>query len=163
MFRNLSVLYCLALLASCNFQKSTNTQESAQEQEISSDSIKVFLREKNFDIVANAQVVITYEIKKTLIDGTTDEYSNKVVLKDTLTLQKSEILLSFLKNDASYDWTEEGPFTDFNPARQFLVRNESQRIILLIDANADKMGFINLEGQKVVKLSTDFSRLLSTL
>ncbi len=140
-----------------------NSKGNTEEQEISSDKIKVFLREKNFDIVANAELVVAYDIKKTHIEGTTNEYSNKVVLKDTLTLQKSEILLSFLKNDASYDWTEEGPFTDFNPARQFLVRNESQRIILLIDANADKMGFINLEGQKVVKLSTDFSRLLSTL
>ena len=162
MFRNLVLIFFLTFLASCNCQKSASTDVKSEE-EISSDKIKGFLRVKNFEILTDAKTVVAYDIKKTLIEGTTDEYSNKVILRDTLETERAKSLLALLKDDSSYDWTDDENSSDFNPVRQFLVRNDSQRIILLINENAKKMGVINLEGQKVIKLSKEFSNLLDNL
>ena len=127
---------------------------------ISNEKIKMFLRNKNFDIVTGADMVIVYDIKKNLIEGTTDEYSNKLVLKDTLENEKAEKLLTFIKDDSSYDWNPKQTYSNFNPIRQFMIRNNSQRIFLLINEKYDTMSFVNLDGQKLVALSDNFSKFL---
>lgn len=154
---------CLAFLVSCNGQKTIKTDEVNEPSSISSEKIKVFLREENFDLLASADVVVIYDIKKALIEGTTDEYSNKVFLKDTLEKKNVEKLVALLKNDSSYDWTFKESKTDFNATRQFLVKNNTKRIFLLVDEKTMKMGFINLEGQKVVKISNRLSTYLKNL
>lgn len=163
MFRNLIFVYGLIFLVSCNGQKTANADEENENKEVSSEKIKVFLREKNFEIVATADLVVDYDIQKSLIAGTTDEYSNKVVFNDTLKSEKAKTLLLLLKDDSSYDWSAEKVQTDFSPTRQFLVKNNSERIFILVDEKAMKLGFINLDGQKVVKLSSKLSAYFSSL
>lgn len=159
MFKYLILLCSLLFLSSCNCQKSMNANDKEIDV-ISSKKIKAFLREKNFDIVSSANLVISFDIKKSLIEGTTDEYSNKVVLKDTLEKNKADKLLELIKNDSSYNWAIDETYSNFNPVRQFLIRNNSERLVLVINENSKQMGFINLEGQKVVTLSANFSELL---
>lgn len=153
MVKNLLATFCLIFLVSCNCQRTTNKEKSSDDKQISSDKIKVFLREKNFDIVSSANLVVVFDITKKLIEGTTDEYSNKLVLKDTLANEKANELLALLVDDTSYDWTENERTEDFNPGLQFLVRNDTERIFLLVDKKNRRLGFINLEGQKIVELS----------
>ena len=163
MIKNSLAFFCLIFLLSCNGQKTVKTNESNDSNNISNEKIKYFLRESNFDLLVNADLVVVYDIKKILLEGTTNEYSNKVVLKDTLAKKKAEKLLTFLKDDSSYDWTYKESQTDFNATRQFLIKNNTKRIFLLVDEETMKMGFINLEGQKIVKLSKNLSSYLINL
>ena len=163
MFRNLLVVCSLIFIISCNCQKTVDTDENDENKEVSSEKIKVFLRENNFDIVSTAHLVVDYDIQKSLIPGTTDEYSNKVIFKDTLKSEKANALLTLLKDDSSYDWATKNEQTDFNPTRQFLVKNNSKRIFLLVDEKGKQLGFINLDGQKVVKLSNSMSDFFKAL
>lgn len=157
MIKNLLATLCLIFLVSCNCQRTADKGNSRADKQISSDKIEVFLREKNFDIVTSANLVVVFDIKKKLIEGTTDEYSNKLVLKDTLANEKANELLALLVDDSSYDWTEKEVKEDFNPGLQFLVRNDTERIFLLVDKKNRRLGFINLEGQKIVELSKNLT------
>lgn len=160
MFRNLAIFFCLVSLASCTCQKSASTDEN---KDISSEKIKVFLRDKNFEIVNTANLVVAFNIEKNLLEGTTNEYSNKVVLKDTLKNEKAKQLLVLLKNDSSYDWTSKEGQKDFNATQQFLIKNNTKRIFLLLDEEGMKLGFINLDGQKIVKISKNLSNYFKNL
>ena len=138
-------------------------KDSTEIATVESSQIATFLRQKNFEIIENADVVIDFHIEKTLIEGTVDEYSNKIFLKDTLQTKQAVELLQFLKNDVSYNWEAAEEPTNFEPNRQFLIRSSSGRLVLLLDEEENMLGFINLDGQKVLKLSTEFSRYLNDL
>ncbi|MBO0323531.1 hypothetical protein J0X14_14575 [Muricauda sp. CAU 1633] len=153
MFKSFSIIAFLFFLLSCNCQKTPKTKEVVSEKSISSGKIRAFLTEKNFDIITSANLVVVFDIQKKLIEGTVDEYSNKIVLKDTLDLEKADGLLTNIKNDASYVWDMEKGTAPFNASQQLLIRNETGRIVLLIDQENRKLGFINLDGQKVITIS----------
>lgn len=158
------VFFCCTFLMSCKCQKEVHVDsEVANEVNgTSSEKIRAFLREKNFEILQNTEVIIEYEIHKKLIEGTIDEYSNQIFLKDTLPNKNMNKLLSYLKNDNSYDWNSLEQNGEFNPNLQFLIRNASERLILLVDEQSGSLGFVNLEGQKVATITSEFREFLLT-
>lgn len=160
MFRNLAIFFCFLFLTSCKCQKSVSTDEN---KDISSEKIMVFLREKNFEIVSSANLIVVYDIKKTLIEGTTDEYSNKVVLKDTLEHQKAEQLLELLKDDSSYDWNQTSDETLFEPTKQILLKGKGGRLSLMFDNKRNILGFINLDGQRLIFPSKNLTLIINNL
>lgn len=163
MFRNLFLFFCLVFFTSCNCQKTAGADENTNKKKISSEKIKGFLREKNFEIVATSNLVVVFDIEKKLIKGTTNKYSNKVVLRDTLDNEKKDRLLTLLKDDNSYDWASVSDQTNFDPTRQILVKNDSQRIFLLYDEDKNVLGFINLEGQNLIHASEKLEKMLKNI
>lgn len=153
MVKNLLALIWLIFLASCNGQQTTDTSKGAAELQVANEKIKSFLRQKNFELVTAARSVVVFDITKHLIEGTTDEYSNKLKLKDTLTDPQVTELLALLVDDSSYDWSDTEGTQDFDPRLQLLVGNDTGRIFLLVDKDRRRLGFINLEGQRIVGLS----------
>lgn len=160
MFRFLNMFFVFTFLVSCHSQRTPKTKKIA----VSNENIAVFLRQDNFEILNTATLVVVYDIKKSLLKGTTNEYSNKVVLRDTLEKVKAKKLLKLLKDDASYDWEYKALNNDFNPTQQILIKNNTNRIFLLVDEKLQQLGFVNLQGQKVIRLiKEDFENLIELL
>lgn len=143
----------LFFLGACNSQKRAKTEDVLQEKIVSSEKIRAFLNDANFDLVNTVELMVLFDIQKSLIEGTTDEYSNKVVLNDTLSNQQTLQLVELLKDDASYVWDAPDEDPTFDPSLQVLLKKEGQRLFILVDEERKKLGFINLEGQRVVQLS----------
>ena len=153
MVKTILATCCMVFLVSCRCQRTGDTETETPTEPISSERIREFLRERNFDIIHSANSAVAFNITKKLLEGTTDEYSNKLVLKDTLNPRQIEELRTLLQDDASYDWSEKEQETEFDPELQFLLRNGTKRITLKVDRKSQRLGFINLEGQKVIALS----------
>ena len=160
MIRAFTALVCLVFMLSCNCQKPVKKEE----KELSSDEISQFLGEKNFKILQQSKtIVVVFYIDKKLIEGTKDEYSNKLVIKDTLdTTDKDDFLLK-LQNDNLYDWNNLKSDDSFEPSKQFLLKGEKSQISLMLDETRSIMGYINLEGQKLVPINKDLSNFLREL
>lgn len=163
MLRNFVLIVVLIFMISCNSQKEAKKEMSNLEESALSEKISSFLNSKNFEVLESVKVIVEYEIKKNLIKGTKNEYSNKVFLKDTLESKIAEELLLLLKDDTSYNWSTTEKFVKFDPNRQFLFKNGSQKLVLLIDEEEGLLGFINLDGQKVIGLSANFQEFLEVL
>ncbi|RKR14653.1 hypothetical protein CLV91_0731 [Maribacter vaceletii] len=151
----------IVFMFSCNSQQKKETIK--KETLKKSNKIEVFLKEKNFKILNNSNQIIEYIIQNTLIEGTVDEYSNKLFLKDTLEQATVQKLVSYLILDSSYSWDDNRKEATFTPSRQFLIKGESSRLTLLVNKDATKLGFINLEGQKIVMLSEALTNYLNSL
>ena len=95
------IIFSFLFILSCNCQKKVKKGVGQVEQKIESDYISSILQDKNFNILLNTNTIIAYEIRQQLIEGTKDEYSNKLFLRDTLSQSKREKLLLGLKNDAN--------------------------------------------------------------
>ncbi|WP_286815138.1 hypothetical protein, partial [Maribacter sp. UBA849] len=93
----------------------------------------------------------------------TNEYSNKLIIQDTLTNSKRDDLIKQLLNDTSYNWTAVTKTKDFEPTHQVLLKSNNGRLNLLIDKEFKNVGFINLEGQKMVVVTKEFSLFLSNM
>lgn len=163
MLKKKAALICFVIIFSCNSQKTSNKMEGERESEVISDRIAAFLQERNFEVLKNSNLGIEYKIQKTLLKGTNKEYSNKLFLKDTLDNLRFLKLRSFLENDKNYDWNTMPNNKPFEPNRQFLIKSSSGRLTILLEESGDRMGFINLDGQKIVALSEDFSNFLQNL
>lgn len=151
----------MLLMFSCSCQKTVSDKPTNLDNN-TSEYIEAFLGEKNFSIVTNTNTIINYEVRKSLIKGTTNEYSNRLVFKDTLNALKTEKLRFYLKKDNSYNWDIK-EVVDFEPHRQYLLIYGDNRITLLINEAKTIIGFINLEGQRLISITPDFSKVLREL
>lgn len=163
MLRYKIILFCFLIILSCNCQKRVKNGVEQVGTEFKSDRISSILQEKNFNILLNTESVIAYDIRKKLIEGTKDEYSNKLFLKDSLSQQKVAVLLGKLKNDQSYNWENDSEGEIFEPTNQYSLKSHIGRLTILFDSNHESLSFINLDGQKILSLTKDFSDFLKEL
>lgn len=159
MFKNLSILLCFVFILSCNCQ----TTAKKDNQDIASDKISMLLGEKNYAILKGANTTIQFDIQKKLIEGTDSEFSNKVIFKDTLNPKRIRELINILINDENYDWNRSTEGISFDPTHQLLFKSESGRLSLLLDKKERAIGFINLDGQKLVALTDELTDFLINL
>ncbi|TDT46492.1 hypothetical protein CLV90_0543 [Maribacter spongiicola] len=157
------IIISFLFIISCNCQKKLKKGAGQVEAKIESDYISSVLEDKNFNTLLNTNMIIAYDIKQQLIEGTKDEYSNKLFLSDTLSQSKRNKLLIRLKSDASYDWNSLPKDKNFEPKKQYLLKSDTGRLTLLIDSNFERIGFINLEGQKIVHLTREMSEFMKKL
>lgn len=158
-----TVAFCFLIIITCNCQNKVTKAVGQTDKKIKSDYIAAMLDDKNFNILLNATAIVEYEIRNQLIVGTENEYSNKLFLKDTLSQLLVANLIVRLTNDSSYNWNVISENVKFEPKNQFQLKSEAGRLTLLIDENYKYIGFINLEGQKIVSLSDDFAKFLKNL
>jgi hypothetical protein len=154
------VAFCFLIIISCNCQ---NKVTNSANQKVERDYIAAMLEDKNFNILLNTKTIIGYEIRQQLIEGTENEYSNKLFLKDTLSKPLVANLIGRLTNDSSYNWNILPENVIFEPKNQFLLKSETGRLTLLIDKSYKHISFINLEGQRIVNLSDEFAAFLKNL
>ncbi|WP_405385013.1 hypothetical protein [Maribacter sp. LLG6340-A2] len=154
------VPFCFLVIMSCNCQQQATKVTDENNSGKQGDYIAAILEEKNFKIVMNTKEIVEYEIRPNLIEGTVDEYSNKLFLKDTLEQSYVKDFIGHVINDSSYNWNAIPDNIRFEPKIQYHLHSEHGKLTLLIDEHYKYMGFINLEGHKVVQLSQKLSQYL---
>ncbi|MDP2686139.1 MAG: hypothetical protein Q8O62_02895 [Aequorivita sp.] len=126
--------------------------------------IEGFLMEPTFTLVSSSSEISVYLIENSLIEGSTDEYSNKLVFQKKL---EKEIASKFVKDvlsDTSYEWSlykDQQP--SFSPIKQIILKNSSGQLNLMYDPKDHLLGFINLEGQQIVPVTKKFHQILINL
>jgi hypothetical protein len=119
---------------------------------IKSNKIKELINEKRFAMLQSAAIVVQLKVSKTLIEGTTDEYYNKLSIMDTLTISKVKAFQNTLQDDETYDW--EAPINElsFDPEQQFLLKGKDGQLTVLLDSKSKLVGFIDLNGQELIAI-----------
>lgn len=157
--RNLAIVCFAFFLISCNCQKhSIKTSEKSTSIKTNEPSIiEGVLTENSFAIFNTFTEVSVYDIKKTLIDGTTNEYSNKLVFNRKLPQETAALLVQEVLTDASYNWKEYKEEVSYKATKQIIVKNQYEQINLMYDPELQLLGFFTLEGQNVIPVSDTFN------
>ncbi len=123
-----------------------------------------FLMEPTFDLVSTSSEINVYSIENSLIEGTTDEYSNKLVFQKKLEKGGINNFVKDVLNDASYNWSlYKDQQSSFSPSKQIIIKNISGQLNLMYDPTARLLGFINLEGQQILPVTPAFHQILINL
>jgi hypothetical protein len=137
-------------MVSCNCQKPVEKEKD----NITSNKIKAFLLPKDFKVLQTTELIVLFDIQKKLIEGT-NEYSNKLVIRDTLNESQAVKLLSQLQNDELYNWESKSENLAFDPTKQLLLKSENGRLSITIDEQSKTIGFTSLEGQRLLPITHD--------
>lgn|GEM_PF-5595876 len=134
------------------------------EMKASNTKIEGFLMEPTFNLVSSSSEIAVYSIENSLIEGTTDEYSNKLVFQKKLEEETASNFVNVVLSDASYDWSlYKDQQSSFSPTKQIIVKSTSGQLNLMYDPKTHLLGFINLEGQQILPVTQTFHQLLITL
>ena len=137
------------LVCNCMSQKSDKNNDK---DAIKSDKIRELINEKRFAMLQNAAMVVQLKVSKTLIEGTTDEYYNKLSILDTLTIPEVKAFQNTFQDDETYDWEAPTDKLLFDPDQQFLLKGEDGQLTVLLDSKAKLVGFIDLYGQELIAI-----------
>lgn len=130
--------------------------KNGKEVAVTSVKIENFLSDKQLHIISNYTEIELYAIKKQLIEGTKDEYTNKAELVKKLSKEQEKKFLGLFLNDHSYWWTKE-PTGNFDPTQQLIIKNEDSQFLILFSEKNKELSIIDLEGQK--SLLTKFTKI----
>lgn len=134
------------------------------EMKASNTKIEGFLMEPTFNFVSSSSEIAVYSIENSLIEGTTDQYSNKLVFQKKLEEETASNFVNVVLSDASYDWSlYKEHQSSFSPTKQIIVKNTSGQLNLMYDPTAQLLGFINLEGQQILPVTNAFHHILINL
>ncbi len=157
MLRAILFIICLVFIVSCNSQKT----DKSQKDDLLSEKLHLFLGEDDFKILESTEIIVRFDIQKKLIEGTENEYSNTLVIKDTLSGEKTRLLLALVKADSSYSWEDRNKSINFEPSKQFLFKGKTKRLSLLMDNEKGVLGFTTLNGQRLISISEHLSNTLT--
>ncbi|AOW20334.1 hypothetical protein [Urechidicola croceus] len=115
------------------------------------------LTENQIVIIDNISSIQLYAIKKQLIQGTKDEYSNKNIFVRTLNESEKVELLSLIINDDNYYWDSYEKL-NFNPTKQIIIKDTESQFMILYSEDTQQIGFIDLQGQKVLKIGPELNK-----
>lgn len=145
------------LMCTCMSQKSEKNDDASQ---ISSLKIKSLIKEKRFALIQHVDTIVQLKIVKTLIDGTSGEYYNKLYVVDTLNKTKITAFLNTILDDKSYNWDAQIDERGFDPEHQFLLKGKEGQLTVLLDTKLQTLGFIDLLGQELVRTQSEYMALL---
>lgn len=157
MLRIVPKIICLVFIVSCNSQKT----DRSQKEDFGVEKLHSFLGEDDFSILESTEIIVRFDIQKKLIEGTDNEYSNTLAIKDTLSVEKTRLLLALVKADSSYSWKDRNKSIDFEPSTQFLFKGKTKRLSLLIDHKKGVLGFTTLNRQRLIAISEHLSNTLT--
>lgn len=133
---------------------SQNAKKNTDKKDVSSERIRELIKDKRFKVLQNADTVIRLKVSKELIEGTENEYYNKLTIIDTLSVSVAKTFRTGLQNDESYDWEAPIDSPVFDADQQFLLKNNDEQLTVLFDSETNLLGFIDLYGQEIVGLRT---------
>lgn len=153
----------LYIVMGCTCQKDIVAAES-KPLTSSVSKIEGFLMEPTFNLVSSSSEIAVYSIENSLIEGTTDEYSNKLVFQKKLEEETASNFVNVVLSDASYNWSlYKDQQSSFSPTKQIIVKNTSGQLHLMYDPTTQLLGFINLEGQQILPVTQAFHHILINL
>lgn len=102
-----------------------------------------------------------YIMQQKLIEGTTNEYSNKAVFIRKLSQKEVSKFTSIINIDTSYDWNSYSEkATSLTPNKQFRIKANNGQVNILLDENQELISFINLDGQNIIPITNKLKRFL---
>jgi hypothetical protein len=133
-------------------QKSDKKEDSKL---VESTRIKQLINKDRFQKLQETKTVVRFDLVKTLIEGTEDEYYNKLQIKDTLHEKAVKDLIGQLTDDDTYDWDSAKMESPFEPKEQFLLKGTKGELTLLLDADTRRVAFIDLYGQQLANMDVN--------
>lgn len=135
------------LMVNCMSQKSDKKTDDVV---VNSARIKQVINNNRFSILQNAEMIIAFNVSKELIEGTTDEYYNKLIIIDTISGEASVMLKTILQNDETYNWESNIDSAIFDPQQQFLFKFKDAQLTVLLDSKNKVLAFTDLYGQEII-------------
>ncbi len=108
-----------------------------------------FLSDKQLLVVENIKSIDLYTISPQLIEGTTDEYSNKSFFVKTLDETEIKNFFNYVLKDNNYDWNAEKK-AKFNSNIQYVLKGAESQFMLLYAVESKQIGIIDIEGQETL-------------
>jgi hypothetical protein len=144
-YLKLIVLFYTISLTSCKC--SYVNWQTISEMIATNPKILNFLSSKQLLVVENIESIDLYTISPQLIEGTTDEYSNKSFLVKTLDETEIKNFLNHVLKDDNYDWDAEKK-VNFNPNIQYVLKGAENQFLMLYSTASKQIGIIDIEGQE---------------
>jgi hypothetical protein len=159
MGKGISLFVLCCFLIGC---KSTQPKANAQApiKAALSDMVEAFLPAATFESFNDIQKVSLFRIERSLISGTTDEYSNKSIFDRDLTQPEVDSFLALLKSDTSYKWKEYSEEIPFKADKNYVFKTSHGQFNVLTNSERKLISFISLDGQKLIPIHADFSNFL---
>lgn len=148
------------LVCSCNGTKTTADKAQALTQ---AELLQGVLPASAYKAMVSAESGKLFKVVPTLIEGTTDEYSNKSIFEKDLTQKQLLTLKTQLNSDLAYDWKQYEQNKEFEPEFQLVLKSSKGNVNLLVDMEQGLVSYINLDGQQLIPVTKDTQKMLKKL
>lgn len=123
--------------------------------------IEAILPPNTYKTVQEPLDIDFYIMQQKLIEGTTNEYTNKAVFIRKLSEKEVSKFAAIINIDTSYDWNSYSEkATSFTPNKQFRIKANNGQVNILLDENQELISFINLDGQNIIPITNKLKRFL---
>lgn len=146
---------------SCSCNK--KTQQADPSEPVPTIKISGALTQRTWQALTVVKQIRHFRIEKKTIEGTTDQFSNKLNFVGELDTDNRDIFLARLMDDRSYAWTQRDSSVEFSPDRQYVLKGAEGNVNVLVDLDHGLLSFINLEGQKVLKMTKNLTNYFNDL
>ncbi len=166
-----STTYLLLLLTfyGCKSQEEMifSSQDVVKENEETSEETNDLMNTlglSKWEQISNTKTVFVYKIDSVQISSNPNQYGRKLTRLDSMKTENLSLFIEKIQNGKNYTPSESEEFS-FNPSYLFELceTKESCETSILMDQSTYKLGFINLDGQKILQSSPSFSDYLSDL
>jgi hypothetical protein len=160
MNKGISIMLLVYFLISC---RSGQTETFAQEMPFkagSSKMVEAFLPAATFESLGNIEKVSLFRIERSLISGTTDEYSNKSIFARDLSPSEVDSFIALLKLDTSYKWIEDPEEIPFKADKNYVFKTSTGQFSVLTNSGRKLISFISLDGRQLIPIQPNFSLFL---
>ena len=153
-------LLMLLLVCSC---KCTDPATDKARALTAPEKLEGVLPASAYNAMAYADSGKLFKVEKSLIEGTTDEYSNKSIFTKELSDKELKALIAQLNSDLAYDWPQFDKGQDFTAHYQLALKSANGSVNLLIDMQKGLVSYINLDGQQLLPVTKDTQEQLKKL
>lgn len=162
--RTLKLIVICIIVVSCGCKKNNSQTGTIEKTATSKVFLQTLLPESTYTTVKNATSVKVFTIEQKLIEGTTDEYSNKSTFIRDLESNEISKFISTVLEDDSYKWElyKENPDV-FEPSKQFVVKSDTDQANVLFDEGRSLISVIDLDGQHILPISQEVKDFLIKL
>lgn len=160
----ISLLLLTSCISCCNLKNKDSVPQESKVKPVDENSkLEGFIAENTFKILKKYTEVSVFIIEKKLLQGTTDEYSNKSTFLKKLNQNLADDLVSELLKDSSYDWKNYKEVLPFEPAMQFVIKSANSQVNVMYDPKNKTIRFFTLEGPSTVPVSNELYQKLQAI
>jgi hypothetical protein len=137
-------------------------EKEDQKSEVGFETIELenALGDSKWEHINKTKLINIYRIDSVLVSEKYNEYGRKLEKLNTISQDNVNPFLASIKDNNNYAVSSKDK-TEFNPSYLFEFCAEECELSLLFDSNNNKLGFINLDGPKIVYLSKNLTEYLN--